>query len=502
MKSIQEMLKEKPWLGWVLFALTVVVVFFLGLLASSIVERRSEAVFAYTPEAKFSQFEPRNEKWGELFPREYNTYMKTSDTTFRSKYNGSAMVDMLEESPEMVVLWAGYLFSRDYNQGRGHYYAVEDIRNTLRTGAPAEGVPSPQPNTCWACKSPDVPRVMNQTGVADFYRGSWDTKGTEVINPIGCADCHDSKTMNLRISRPALVEAFANMGKDITLASHQEMRSLVCAQCHVEYYFNKQMTEGVQYLVFPWKNGTTVEEMEKYYDEIQFYDWIHALSRTPMLKAQHPDYEVYLTGVHASRGVSCADCHMPFISEGGQKFTDHHLQSPLNNVANSCQVCHREETDQLIKDVYARQDKVAENRLSLEKLLVRCHVEAKTAWDRGATQEQMKEIQEFIRRAQWRWDYSAAGHGNSFHSPVELSRIISGGITMAQEARVKLARLLASLGVDDEVPYPDISTKAKAQAFIGLDMPKLGAEKKIFLETVLPQWIETGLEREKGYELD
>jgi len=292
------------------------------------------------------------------------------------------------------------------------------------------------------------------------------------------------------------------MGKDITLASHQEMRSLVCAQCHVEYYFNKQMTEGVQYLVFPWKNGTTVEEMEKYYDEIQFYDWIHALSRTPMLKAQHPDYEVYLTGVHASRGVSCADCHMPFISEGGQKFTDHHLQSPLNNVANSCQVCHREETDQLIKDVYARQDKVAENRLSLEKLLVRCHVEAKTAWDRGATQEQMKEIQEFIRRAQWRWDYSAAGHGNSFHSPVELSRIISGGITMAQEARVKLARLLASLGVDDEVPYPDISTKAKAQAFIGLDMPKLGAEKKIFLETVLPQWIETGLDREKGYELD
>ena len=120
MKSIQEMLKEKPWLGWVLFALTVVVVFFLGLLASSIVERRSEAVFAYTPEAKFSQFEPRNEKWGELFPREYNTYMKTSDTTFRSKYNGSAMVDMLEESPEMVVLWAGYLFSRDYNQGRGN----------------------------------------------------------------------------------------------------------------------------------------------------------------------------------------------------------------------------------------------------------------------------------------------------------------------------------------------------------------------------------------------
>lgn len=501
MKSIQEMLKERPWLGWVIFALTVVVVFFLGLLASSIVERRSEAIFAYSPEVKFSQFEPRNEKWGELFPREYNTYMKTSDTTFRSRYNGSAMVDMLEESPEMVVLWAGYLFSRDYSQGRGHYYAVEDIRKTLRTGAPAGGVPSPQPNTCWACKSPDVPRVMNQTGVAGFYRGTWDTKGSEVINPIGCADCHDSKTMNLRISRPALVEAFSNMGKDITRASHQEMRSLVCAQCHVEYYFNKQIEEGVQYLVFPWKNGTSVEEMEKYYDEIGFSDWTHALSRTPMLKAQHPDYEVYLTGVHAARGVSCADCHMPFISEGGQKFTNHHLQSPLNNVSSSCQVCHREETERLVKDVYMRQDKLAESRMSLERLLVRCHVEAKAAWDRGANQEQMKEIQDFIRRAQWRWDFSAAGHGNSFHSPVELGRIISGGLTMAQEARVRLARLLASLGVNDEVPYPDISTKAKAQAYIGLDMKKLGAEKKIFLENVLPQWIEAGLEREEGYDI-
>jgi nitrite reductase (cytochrome c-552) len=219
-----------------------------------------------------------------------------------------------------------------------------------------------------------------------------------------------------------------------------------------------------------------------------------------MLKAQHPDYEVYLTGVHASRGVSCADCHMPFISEGGQKFTDHHIQSPLNNVANSCQVCHREETNKLINDVYARQDKIIENRNILETLLVRCHVEAKTAWDKGATEIQMKEILNDIRRAQWRWDFAAAGHGNSFHSPVETGRIISGGISFAQEARVKLARLLASLGYNREVAYPDISTKAKAQEFIGLDMKKLIAEKKVFIETVLPEWIRAGKEREKTYD--
>jgi len=495
MKPIQEIIRENPWLGWMLFISTVAVVFLLGLLASSIVERRAEAAFAYTPNISYSDSEPRNEVWGENFPREYDSYLKTSETSFSSKYGGNAMRDAIEESPRIAVLWAGYSFSKEYNQGRGHYYAVDDIRNILRTGE----VPSPQPNTCWTCKSPDVPRVMNEVGVAEFYRGTWDTKGSEIINPIGCADCHEAKTMNLRISRPALLEAFEAMGKDISKVSYQEMRTLVCAQCHVEYYFNKKKVEGVQYLTFPWQEGTTIEDMEKYYDNIEFSDWTHALSRAPMLKAQHPDYEVFLTGVHASRGVSCADCHMSFISEGGQKFTDHHIQSPVNNVTNSCQVCHREEAEKLISDVYSRQDKIFENRITLETLLVKCHVEAKTAWDKGATDAQMKDILYDIRRAQWRWDFAAAGHGNSFHSPVEISRIISGGIAIAQEARIKLSRLLASLGYNKEIPYPDISTKAKAQAFIGLDMETLRKEKTTFLQTVVPEWIKTGKEREKGY---
>jgi nitrite reductase (cytochrome c-552) len=492
MRSIKDILKTRPWFGWIIFVATVVVVFLLGMLASSIIERRAEAMFAYTPNITFSGFEPRNEKWGEVFPREYNSFMKTSDTSFRSKYNGSARIDMLEESPRMVILWAGYPFSKDYSQGRGHYYALEDIRNTLRTGAPSANVPSPLTNTCWTCKSPDVLRLMNTGGIEGFYKGTWDTKGSEIINPIGCADCHDSKTMNLRISRPALIEAFEATGRDITKASHQEMRSLVCAQCHVEYYFNKTIAEGVQYLVFPWKNGMTLEKIEEYYDNMGFSDWTHSLSRAPMLKAQHPDYEMYLTGTHASRGVSCADCHMPFMSEGGQKFTDHHLQSPLNSVSNSCQVCHREETQKLVDDVYTRQDKIIENRNILETLLVRCHIEAKTAWDKGAGEVQMKDILTGIRHAQWRWDFSAAGHGNSFHSPVETLRIISGGIAIVQDSRVKLARLLASLDFNKEIDYPEIDTKTKAQAYIGLDMKKLKDEKRVFLDTILPAWITQG----------
>jgi nitrite reductase (cytochrome c-552) len=282
------------------------------------------------------------------------------------------------------------------------------------------------------------------------------------------------------------------------------MRSLVCAQCHVEYYFNKNTegAEGIPYLVFPWDNGFSAEAMEEYYDAIEFSDWTHALSKAPMLKAQHPGYEIYMTGTHASRGVSCADCHMPYISEGGQKYTNHHITSPLVNVSNSCQVCHRQETERLVRDVYERQDKIIENRNKLEELLVRAHLEAKTAWQLDANENQMSNILTDIRHAQWRWDYAAASHGASFHSPIETERVISTGIIIAQEARIKLVRLLTLLGRSEEIPYPDISSKSKAQAFIGLNTEKLIQEKNEFLELVVPKWIEEAMERESNYPLE
>jgi nitrite reductase (cytochrome c-552) len=495
MKGINELVSKKPWLGWLIFVVTVVVVFFIGLLASSIMERRAEAVFAYTPQVEHSQWEPRNEVWGENFPRQYERFLATADTSFHSKYNGNAFVDMLEEDPRMVVLWAGYGFSKEYNQGRGHYYAIEDIREILRTGAPIDGKESPMPNTCWTCKSPDVPRVMNEVGVAEFYKGSWETRGHQIVNPIGCADCHDADNMNLRITRPALVEAFQRRGKDIEKATHQEMRMLVCAQCHVEYYFKG---DG-KYLTFPWDKGQTVEDMEAYYDEYQFADWTHAISKAPMLKAQHPDYEIFMTGIHGQRGLACADCHMPYRNEGGQKFTDHKIVSPLANVANTCQVCHREETEELVKNVYERQDKIKSSRDQLETLLVQAHVEAGKAWDLGATDQEMKAPLDDIRKAQWRWDFVAASHGASFHSPIESARILADGINIAQEARLKLARILAAKGFNEQVPYPDIETKAKAQEYVGLDMDKLNSEKERFMKEVVPRWIKKAEEREKTY---
>lgn len=486
MKPIQKIIQEKPYLGWVIFIATVVVVFLIGLFASSIIERRSESASLQMVKP-IADWEPRNEVWGENYPREYESYLGTLDTTFRSKYAGSAMIDYLEKDPELVVLWAGYSFSKGYNQGRGHYHAIEDIRNILRTTAP-------QPATCWTCKSTDVPRVMNKMGVANFYSSKWLDLGHEIFNPIGCQDCHDPKTMNLRITRPALIEAFARQGRDINKATHQEMRSLVCAQCHVEYYFKG---EG-KYLTFPWDKGMTADSMEQYYDSYKFTDWVHGLSRAQMLKAQHPDYEIFRTGVHADRGVSCADCHMPYRSEGGVKFTNHKIQSPLNDIAGSCQVCHRESEDKLRENVYQRQDKLEASKKQVQEALAKAHIEAKFAWDKGATEQEMQPALTLIRHAQWRWDYVAASNGHGFHSPIETQRILVTSLNKAQEARHLIARVLAKHNYYDEVPIPDISTKDKAQNFVGLKMKDLFKEKEEFLKTVVPGWDQKAKARQSG----
>jgi nitrite reductase (cytochrome c-552) len=342
---------------------------------------------------------------------------------------------------------------------------------------------------------------MEKMGAKDFYKGKWAGKGHEVVNYIGCADCHDPKTMDLRITRPALVEAFQAMGKDIAKATHQEMRSLVCAQCHVEYYFDKKRADApeIAYLTFPWKSGTTADSALKYYNAIGFTDFTHQLSKAPILKAQHPDYEVFTTGIHAQRGVACADCHMPYVKEGGQKFTSHQITSPLSNISGTCQVCHRESEETLRNNVYDRQRKVKEIRDRSEIALVQAHVDAKAAWDAGATEPEMTAALQHIRNAQWYWDYSAAGHGNAFHSPVEVSRIIGLSIDESNQARILLARVLASHGKNQPVPYPDIATKEKAQAFIGLDIPKLKSEKSEWIKNVLPEWDKKAQARESAY---
>lgn len=486
LKKLSEFINRKPVWGWIMFFSIMAVVFVIGLLAATITERRAEIASIYNNrKVEIKDFESDSEIWGINYPREYQTWKKTADMDFSSKHLGNQISDVLELRPEMVVLWAGYAFAMEYEAPRGHFHAINDVRKTLRTGSPEKTEENIQPATCWTCKSPDVPRMMNEIGIEEFYSKKWSEMGNEITNSIGCADCHDPKTMQLTITRPALIEAFQRQGKDIKDATAQEMRTLACAQCHVEYYFKG---DG-KYLTFPWDKGFTVEDIEKYYDETGFTDWTHKLSKAKMLKAQHPDYELFSLGPHAKRGLSCADCHMPYKVDGGIKYSDHQVMSPLKNISNTCRTCHNDSEEKLRQYVYEYQDKALEIRDRVETELAKAHIIASFAWEKGAKETDMKDALNLIRQAQWRWDFVVASHGSTFHAPVESQRILAHSLDKSMQAQLKLQSVLHKLGVNYEINLPDISTKDKAQKYIGLNMQALRDKKENFMNTVVPSWV-------------
>ena len=475
-----------------LTTIVAVIVFVpLLLLAISINENKAEqkAINA-VPEIK--KFESRSAEWGKHYQRQYDSYKQTRKS--------DKIDDMLEAYPALVVMWAGYGFSKDYNAPRGHYYILEDNINTLRTGGPVDGQTGPMPTACWTCKSPDVPRLMDKIGELDFFTGKWARHGSEIINPIGCADCHDNKTMKLVLTRPHLQRALDEEGSlKAADATHQDMRTLVCAQCHSEYYFKKtnwtdadgkEQTAGV--VTFPWSDGLSVEAMEKYYDDRSFVDWTHKISKTPMLKAQHPGYEIYKTGAHGLNNVACADCHMPYVREGGVKYSSHNVGSPLEHMANTCLNCHGSDEKTLKTIVERKLARKTELSGKAMDVIARAHLEAGRAWELGAKEAEMQAILQDIRHAQWRWDYAIASHGSFFHAPEETLRILGSAIEKGQEARIKLRAVLAKYNAGDYAA-PDFSTKKKAQDVIGLPFQELVDEKMVFQNSLRKEWVKQAM---------
>ncbi|MBC8424483.1 ammonia-forming cytochrome c nitrite reductase [bacterium] len=479
--------------SYVYLVVALLAIAFMTYMLLSIGSKKEEAVLLKaTPVVKAEGVEAKNDVWGEHYHRQHDTW--------KLNKNSSEIEDLLDRYPQLAILWAGYGFSKDYNAPRGHAYALQSNRNTLRTGAPTDDKTGPMPMACWTCKSTDVARLIAEEGELEYFTGKWARGGSEIVNPIGCADCHDSQSSQLAISRPYLLRGWEDLGRSVDDITYQDMRSLACAQCHSEYYFKKtkytddqgdEKTAAV--VTFPWANGLAAEDMEDYYDEREFKDWSNKLSKAPMLKAQHPGYEIFTTGVHFKRGLSCADCHMPYVQEGGVKYSTHHVQSPLNNIANSCLTCHRESEEEfrsIVAEKLARKNQL--NVMAMNSLAV-AHLTAKKAWEAGATEAQMEPILAKIRSAQWLWDYSIASHGSFFHAPGETLRLLGVANDKAMDARLDLVNLLANYGVVD-YQVPDFSSKDKAQKLAGLDMPKLIEDKLNFKKTLMADWIDEATE--------
>jgi nitrite reductase (cytochrome c-552) len=423
---------RRMWL-WIAIAFAVGAIVFGGIayLLTNIQTRKAEAVEYPLKVVEISDTELDPAVWGKNFPREYDSFMKTQDDTISTPYGGSVPINKLERYPVLKRLWAGYPFSVDYNEERGHYYALTDQKNTQRI------VVKEQPGACANCHAAEAPQLIAQMGWENFNHTPYNQLKDQLHTGTSCADCHDPKTMELRITRPAFQNAMAERGIDLSKATRQEMRTYVCAQCHVEYYFkgdNKVLT-------FPWSKGLSIDDIEKHYDEYGFKDWEHKETKAPMLKIQHPEFEMYSSGIHAQSGVACADCHMPYVREGAVKVSDHWLRSPLTDVNRACGSCHKQNEQELKDRINTIQDKTAGLLRETETALTDAIDAINKAEAAGVGDDALQEARQLHRRGQMRWDFVFSENSTGFHSPQEAARVLAEAINFARQAQLSAERV-------------------------------------------------------------
>jgi nitrite reductase (cytochrome c-552) len=271
-----------------------------------------------------------------------------------------------------------------------------------------------------------------------------------VTHPVACIDCHDPRTMQLRVTRPGFLEGIQKVkaaqgvtNYDVNKnATRQEMRAFVCGQCHVEYYFRGPEKR----LTYPWDKGLKADEILAYYEENGFSDWTHAESGAPTLKAQHPEFEMWNQGVHARSGVACADCHMPYQRVGAMKVTDHHVQSPLLNINKACQTCHRWSEDELRERVYAIQDRTQQVRNVAMDALIALIGDIKMAQQKGASDAELATSRNHQRRAQFLLDFIEAENSMGFHADQEAVRVLALSLDETRRGQAALPGSVSTAG--------------------------------------------------------
>ena len=251
--------------------------------------------------------------------------------------------------------------------------------------------------------------------------------------------------MALRVTRPAFIAGIRALKQsqgiadyDVnTMATRQEMRSFVCGQCHVEYHF----AGPEKRLVYPWAKGSKIEDILAFYDETKFKDWTHADTGAPVLKAQHPEFELWSQGIHARSGVACADCHMPYERVGALKISNHHVRSPILNLNKACQTCHRWPEEELRARVEIIQGRTFALRNRAMDALVALIDDLKAARARGRTDAELGPAQDLQRQAQFRLDFIEAENSTGFHAPQEAARILAEAIDLARQGQLAVRGL-------------------------------------------------------------
>ncbi|QWU80508.1 ammonia-forming cytochrome c nitrite reductase subunit c552 [Campylobacter novaezeelandiae] len=484
---------------------------------------------------ELSDDNPTFDVWGKNFPDHLDMYLKVEqEKPIPTEYGGNLAYSKLIRYPQLTVLWAGYPFALDANEERGHFWVQVDQMDTARNNKDflnAHGYKAfqGQPTACMNCHSGWTPWLIKNVAKNDWVAFNttkyWtmiknipDNMSTPTNIPehqsihggkrmgVTCADCHNPNDMSLRLTRPAAINALVARGyeKDPIQgikATREEMRTLVCSQCHVEYYFKptgtkvkvigesiandntKKWWDGTQKtydefdswrdgnqaieieadgleLVFPWaewKKGQPfrIEMFDDYYEKVRSIfakDWDHKITGAPMLKIQHPESELYSGGVHAANGVSCADCHMPYIRKGAKKLTQHNITSPLQDINSACKTCHTQSESYLKAQIKDIQNSVAYDLRTAEYAIVSLIQDIKTLRDTLSNMpeyknnnqkinNELKEVLELHRKAQMRADFIGAENSTGFHNPREASRMLLQAVDMARLGQAKLVEI-------------------------------------------------------------
>lgn len=450
--------------------ITAVATFAITALLINIFERKGEARNPYVRLVEVTENDTDPEKWGINWPKQYGSYRLTAlatRTRFGGHGGGEALpAEKIDRDPWLKRMFAGYAFAIDYRDRRGHAYMLHDQEQTKR-------LTKPQSGSCLHCHASVMP-LYRQLGKGDAVAGfelshqmtyqemSALLHGSGHAHPVSCVDCHDAATMKLRVTRPGFAKAIDALARSDAplpqlpsverwratdrrapydanaLASRTEMRSFVCAQCHVEYYCG-----GAMPLAVPWGHGLRVENLEAHWnatrlpDGTRFFDFRHAITGAEVLKAQHPEFELWSQGIHSRAGVSCADCHMPYQRDGATKVSDHWVRSPLLNVNRACQTCHHVEEQEL----RSRADAIQQRNFDLLQragaaLMAQLDAIA-AARANGADDAALRAALELQRQAQWRLDFVAAENSMGFHAPQEAARILAEAADLARQGQIQ-----------------------------------------------------------------
>lgn len=229
-------------------------------------EHKQDARSPYLRIAELDETSTDPAPWGRNWPRHFEQYRSTAGERF---YGGSSAMPQskLDQQPWLKRLYAGYAFSIDYREARGHAYMLYDQVVTERVnqkpqagaclhchasatvlyrkvGLEAMGKPCDAATLAAAFDMPAVVRGFRELSTKPYHEvlqlltampdgtapGTTEpTFGTPPVggfqpqqvpeghfamseaHPVACIDCHDPASMALRITRPGFMQGIADL---------------------------------------------------------------------------------------------------------------------------------------------------------------------------------------------------------------------------------------------------------------------------------------------------